>query len=61
MNKSQAQKDYERFWNKHPDQKNPSDINTIEKFNFAVSIGWTRLREMQRARKQGAPYTKRDK
>lgn len=55
----QVQKDYEEFWRKNPEQKNPSDINTVEKFNFAMKIGWRRLRAMQQARKQGKEFTKR--
>lgn len=55
----QAKKDYEAFWEKHPEQKNPSDVNTQQKFNFSMSIGWARLRNMQAARKAGYDFTKR--
>lgn len=53
----QVKKDYQDFFRKHPNQKNPSDINTEEKFNFAIKIGWKRLRAMQNARKARYNFT----
>ena len=50
--------DYRDFSVKYPGIKNPSDINKKEKFDFAMQIGWLRLRNMQAARKRGALYTK---
>lgn len=60
MSSYQVRKDYEEFWRRHPAQKNPSDINTEEKFNFAMEIGWKRLRAMQQARKSGEDFTRRE-
>ena len=57
----QAKKDYEEFFRLNPDQQNPTDINTKEKFEFMIGIGWQRLWEMRKARKVGKPFTKRKK
>ena len=53
-----VRKDYEDFWSQYPDQKNPADVNTKEKFDFAMSIGWRRFSAMQRA--SGRSFTRRE-
>ena len=50
---------YEEFWTLHPEQQNPSDINTIEKANFLMQKGFESISLMQRARKQGYDFTSR--
>jgi hypothetical protein len=57
---AEARKLYEEFWQKYPDQKNPSDINTPEKANFLIQKGFERVRLMQRARKQAYSFTRPD-
>jgi hypothetical protein len=42
---------YRKWFALHPAVKNPSDMNSKAKFDFAGSIGWENLRLMQRARK----------
>lgn len=42
---------YRKWFALHPTTKNPSDINSKAKFDFAFSIGWENLRLMLRARK----------
>ena len=54
----QAISDYDGFWTENPDVPNPTDINTFRKFEFAMRIGWRRLRNMQKARKRGASFTR---
>lgn len=49
---------YEEFWSLHPDQKNPSDINTQEKAAFLMMKGFESIRLMQRARKQKYDFTR---
>ncbi len=56
--RNQAEEDYANFFNMHPSQKNPGDINTKETFEFAVEIGWERLRVMQACRKNGEAFTR---
>jgi len=51
--------DYRSFFTKYPHQGNPTDLNTVEKWNFATYIGFERYRAMQTARKHGKAYTKR--
>ena len=48
---AQAQKDYETFFRLHG-QKNPSDLNTDEKWEYANRIGKQRYAAMLAARKQ---------
>jgi len=55
-----AQALYEEFWERYPTQKNPSDINTLEKACFLMSKGFERIALMQRARKQGYDFTRPD-
>ena len=50
---------YRRFFNLYPDQKNPTDINTVEKAVFLVIVGFENIQLMQAARKEGHPFTKR--
>ena len=47
--------------------KNPSDVNTFEKYMFSIKKGWENLELMQRARKANTdkngypyPWTKRE-
>ena len=49
---------YEEFWEMHPDIKNPSDINRVEKANFLILKGFEKIRLMQRARKQAYDFTR---
>lgn len=56
-----AKDGYQR-WFARCSEKNPSDINSKEKYDFAAEIGWEQLQAMQRARKQntaanGYPYS----
>ena len=59
--KLQAQLDYEKFFKEFPNQRNPTDLNTPEKFKFAKKIGFQRYRAMQQARKQGEPWSRKHK
>ena len=56
--KAQSQKDYEEFFRRNPEQKNPTDLNTPEKWAFATYIGYERYTAMQSARKAARSYTK---
>jgi len=56
----QAEADYDEFFKRFPSQKNPGDINTVDKFNFAVEIGWDRLRILQACRKKALPFTQQN-
>ena len=49
---------YEEFWAMHPDIRNPSDINRVEKANFLILKGFEQIRLMQRARKQAYDFTR---
>ena len=49
---------YDEFWRMHPNQKNPSDINTEEKAYFLMLKGFEKIRLMQKARKQAYSFTK---
>ena len=49
---------YEEFWSLHPDIKNPTDINRVEKANFLILKGFEKIRLMQRARKQAYDFTR---
>ncbi|NQU22791.1 MAG: hypothetical protein HQ567_16050 [Candidatus Nealsonbacteria bacterium] len=49
---------YEEFWTMHPDIKNPTDINRVEKANFLILKGFQKIRLMQKARKQAYDFTK---
>ena len=51
-----AEKLYDDFFRRYPDLKNPTDLNTREKFEFAVKVGWENYCLMQRARKQGKEF-----
>lgn len=55
---SEAKALYEEFWQRHPDIKNPSDINRIEKYNFLQEKGFEKIRLMQTARKQKYEFTR---
>ena len=54
----QAEADYSQFFATYPDQKNPTDINTPQKWAFAQSIGMSRFSSMQACRKQSLAFTK---
>lgn len=58
VQEAEAQALYEEFWALHPDIKNPSDINRVEKANFLILKGFEKIRLMQRARKQAYDFTK---
>ena len=49
---------YNEFWSLHPNIKNPTDINSIEKANFLILKGFEKIRLMQRARKQAYDFTR---
>ena len=55
---AQARALYEEFWEMHPNIKNPTDINRVEKANFLILKGFENVRLMQRARKQKYGFTK---
>ena len=57
---AQARALYGEFWHMHPDMKNPTDINKVEKANFLILKGFEKIRLMQRARKQAYDFTKPD-
>lgn len=59
-NRRQVVADFREFFHRYPDQENPTDLNTVQKWNFATEIGFDRLRAMQAARKQGEDFTKRN-
>lgn len=48
------------WFKQHPDQANPSDLNTEEKYNYALSVGYEEFKLMEIARKQGLPFTKKE-
>jgi hypothetical protein len=50
---------YEEFWRLHPNQPNPTDINTPEKEAFLKTKGADKMKLMQRARKQAYGFTRR--
>lgn len=47
---------YNNFFSRYG-QPNPSDINTLEKFNYANEIGFDALALMQKARKESHDFT----
>ncbi len=49
---------YDEFWSMHPDIKNPTDINRVEKANFLMLKGFQKIRLMQKARKQAYDFTR---
>ena len=50
-----------REWFKlHPNIKNPTDINRVEKWEFFQQRGWDALYQMQRARKAGEVFVRRE-
>jgi hypothetical protein len=51
---------YDEFWSLNPDQKNPSDINTVEKATFLMLKGFESISLMQKARKQAYDFTRPD-
>ena len=42
---------YRRWFSKNPGAKNPSDVNTKDKYKFWFSLGWESLELCQRARR----------
>ena len=57
---------YRAFYSRYPDD-NPTDINTLNKYEFMKEIGYDCLKKMQSARKMNTkpngypcPWTKRD-
>ena len=42
---------YRRWFALNPKTKNPTDVNTEAKYEFAKAIGWRRFKLMQSARK----------
>ncbi len=56
-----AEELYRRWFVRYSDLKNPTDINSKEKFEYAFEIGWNNFSLMQKARKantvkNGFPY-----
>jgi hypothetical protein len=56
--KLQAELDFAEFFRRHPNSKNPSDLNTEVKFGYAACIGFQRHRTMEACRKQGVGFAK---
>ena len=56
---SYIKKLYGKFFEAVPDQENPTDMNTQEKWLFMKSVGFFGYRKMINARKRGKPWTKR--
>lgn len=54
----QAKTLFQRWFKKHPTERNPSDLNTQEKFDYAMGMGFEKHRTMEYLRKQGAACTK---
>jgi len=55
------------WFEENPGAKNPTDINTLQKYEFAKRVGWDNLRKMNQARKANTakngypnPWTKAD-
>ena len=40
--------------------RNPTDVNTLAKFNFAMSVGWEVFSDMQTCRKRGLDFTRKE-
>ena len=55
---SEARELYREFWELHPNIKNPSDINRVEKADFMMRKGFEKIQLMQKARKQAYGFTK---
>jgi hypothetical protein len=55
---NEARSLYEEFWKLHPNVKNPSNINTVEKAYFLILKGFEKIRLMQQAYEQGYDFTK---
>ncbi len=53
---TQAQEDYGWFFMLYPDSKNPTDMNTQEKWDFVQAIGFERYSYMLAARKAKTKY-----
>ena len=53
---NQAQLDYGIFFRDNPGQKNPTDANTQEKWEYMISIGFERYSYMLAARKAKTQY-----
>ena len=53
-----AESDYRTFFLLHPGQKNPTDVNTDQKWEFIGIVGRKRFAAMQAARKAGLSWTK---
>tara|TARA_R110002020_G_scaffold376130_1_gene587257 strand:+ start:3401 stop:3661 length:261 start_codon:yes stop_codon:yes gene_type:complete len=60
MDSYKARNLYDYWFSNYPGIKNPSDINTSDKFEFANEIGWVKLSLMQAARKAGYEFTRWD-
>ena len=48
---AEAKELYRKWFGKHPDIANPSDINRKEKHDMAKVVSWETLQLMQKARK----------
>ncbi len=48
---------HEEWFKQYPKQKNPSDMNTEEKYHFAIRVGWVKYKMMQTARKGNVART----
>lgn len=55
-NTAAVKKLYYDFYEQHR-QPNPTDLNTVEKYEHAFEIGFENLRLMQAARKESCDYT----
>lgn len=55
---AKAQSLYDEFFQKHPEQKNPADIDTPEKVAFLAEHGLASVNLMRTARKLGMNFTR---
>lgn len=42
---------FKEWFRKHPDIKNPTDVNREEKYDWCMKLGWREFSLMQKARK----------
>lgn len=49
---------FKEWFRLHPDQKNPTDLNTQEKWDWMMNKGFPAFRVMQQARKRGEEWSR---
>lgn len=47
-----AKAGFQEWFSRYPDIDNPTDFNLIEKYHFAIEVGWQQFGMMQAARKK---------